>query len=308
MPSRRDIVLAGAGLAMGWPMPMFAADSEHVDLKLGLQLWTVKDDIKRDFEGTLRRIAAIGFRRVELFETGGRPAAQIRDAIRTAGLECISAHVRLSELEGEFSSLVERAHQIGLNTLIVPTPWMPPEMLERAQHGDYGKVLSEEMTLDYWRKTAEQLNLHAERLHKSGLALAYHNHSSEFRRFDGIVAYDALVEALDPGLVRLELDCGWVVSAGADCLTLLKRWPRRFMALHIKDVKAGFVPNFAVRMDPTEVGSGVVDWLPILQTAYTNGVREFYIEQEEPFAHPPLDAVKIGFDYLSGISRKLKAG
>jgi hypothetical protein len=82
----------------------------------GSQLWTVKDELQRDFAGTLRRIAGIGLRRVELYELGGRPAAEIRAGIDAAGLECLSAHVRFWELDADFSGNVERAHQIGLAT------------------------------------------------------------------------------------------------------------------------------------------------------------------------------------------------
>lgn len=277
------------------------------DLKLGVQLWTVKDELQRDFAGTLRRIAGIGLRRVELYELGGRPAAEIRAGIDAAGLECLSAHVRFWELDADFSGHVERAHQIGLATLVVPVPWMPPAALARALGGDMLRVLAEETTAANWKRTAELLNSYGKRLREAGLALAYHNHNIDFRRFGGDTAYERLVATTDPRYVQLEMDCGWVASAGRNPVEYLNRWPHRFMGLHVKDVKAGFIPNVAMRTEPTEVGSGVMDWPSILQAAYTAGVREYYIEQEGPFIRPPLESVKISFDYVAKLASNVKA-
>jgi sugar phosphate isomerase/epimerase len=302
MLSRRDLMkAAGAGLALGLPLSTLAAQRSVADLKLGVQLWTLKDDIRRDFAGTLRRIAKIGLRRVELFELGGRPADETRAGIEAAGLECISAHARLWELDEDLPGHIERAHRIGVGTLVVPVPWMPPDALKRALAGDMLRVLSEETTLDNWRRTADLLNSYGERLHGTGLSLAYHNHNIDFRRFGGDAAYEVLVASTDPRYVQLELDCGWVASAGLDPVVYLKKWPERFMGLHVKDVKAGFVPNLAMQTEPTEVGRGVMNWPMILQAAYTAGVRQYYIEQEGPFILPPLESVKISFDYLAGL-------
>jgi sugar phosphate isomerase/epimerase len=105
--------------------------------------------------------------------------------------------------------------------------------------------------------------------------------------------------------VRLELDCGWVASAGLDPVTYLKRWPHRYMGLHVKDVKAGFVPNFAMQTLPTEVGSGVMDWPAILRAAWSAGVRQYYLEQEPPFSRPPLESLQIGRDAINRIASTL---
>jgi len=306
--SRRDLLkIAGAGFTLGLPPSSLEALPTTADLKLGVQLWTVKDELQRDFAGTLRQIARIGLRRVELYELGGRPAAQIRAAIEAAGLECLSAHVRFWELDADFSGNVERAREIGLATLVVPVPWMPPAALKRALGGDMLRVLAEETTAETWKRTAELLNAYGKRLREAGLALAYHNHNIDFRRFGGKTAYEMLVATTDPRYVRLEMDCGWVASAGRNPVDYLNRWPRRFMGLHVKDVRAGFTPNVAMRTEPTEVGSGVMDWPAILQAAYSAGVREYYIEQEGPFIRPPLESVKISFDYLAQLGSHVSA-
>jgi sugar phosphate isomerase/epimerase len=182
---------------------------------------------------------------------------------------------------------------------------MPADSLRRALGGDMLRVLAEETTLDNWKRTAELLNSYGERLQRAGLSLAYHNHNIDFRRFGDQTAYEVLVTSTDAAHVRLELDCGWVASAGLDPVVYLERWPQRFMGLHVKDVKAGFVPNFAMQTLPTEVGSGVMNWPGILKAAYRAGVREYYVEQEGPFVRPPLESVKISLDYLSRETRQL---
>lgn len=96
-------------------------------------------------------------------------------------------------------------------------------------------------------------------------------------------------------------------AAGLDPVIYLERWPHRYMALHVKDVKAGFVPNVAMQTAPTEVGSGVMNWRAILQAAYTAGVREYYIEQEGPFVRPPPESVKISVDYVRSAAHQLKS-
>lgn len=302
---RRLLGAAGAGIAVGSLAP-FRPALAAVDLRPGVQLWTVKDDLQRDYAGTLRRLAGMGVRRVELFELKGPTAAATRSALDAAGLECISAHVRLWELDADFPGAVERARRIGVRTLVVPVPWMPPDALQRALNGDMLEVLAQEMTLDNWKMTAQLLNSYAQRLNAEGLALAYHNHNIDFRRFGDRVPYEELVAATDARRVRLELDCGWVASAGLDPVTYLKRWPARYMGLHVKDVKAGFTPNTAMSTDPIEVGRGVMDWPAILQAAWDAGVKEYYIEQEPPFARPPLESVRISVDYVVQAARRLR--
>ena len=300
MLSRRQMLaLTGASLmARG-------ASARGLDLHLGVQLWSVKDELRADFGGTLQRLAAAGYRRAELAELGTRDAVQTRDALRAAGLECISAHVRLWELDADLAGIIARAKTLGLEYLIVPVPWMPADVLHRALTGDMLQVLSSELTMEHWGRTAEMLNRYGLRLRDAGLKLAYHNHNIDFKPFGKEIPYEVLVSSTDPALVWLELDCGWVTSAGLDPVVYLRRWSRRYVALHVKDVKAGFVPNFAMQTVPVEVGAGVMDWPAILTAAWRIGVRQFYVEQEKPFVRPPLESMKISAQYLNRIAREL---
>jgi sugar phosphate isomerase/epimerase len=154
------------------------------------------------------------------------------------------------------------------------------------------------MTVDDWKSNADFLNAKGDALKGLGLKLAYHNHNFEFAPVAESTGFDLLLRHTDPALVSFEMDAGWVVAAGADPAALLKRYPKRFTAMHVKDVKATTRPNFALQQVPCEVGRGMIGWKTLLPVAYGAGVRQFYVEQEPPFANPPLEAVGISFNYL----------
>ena len=112
---------------------------------------------------------------------------------------------------------------------------------------------------------------------------------------------DILLKNTDPALVQFEMDVGWVVAAGADPFALMKANPGRFKQMHVKDVKATTRPNFAFEQDPTEVGSGIIDWKKLLPAAYAHGVHGFFVEQEAPYEKPRLEAIRISCDYLNSV-------
>ena len=106
-----------------------------------------------------------------------------------------------------------------------------------------------------------------------------------------------LLKEADPAL-QFEMDAGWVVAAGQDPFALLKAHPKRFRQMHVKDVKASTKPNFALQQDPTEVGTGIIDWKRLLPAAHAAGVEGFFVEQEPPFTRPRIEAARLCADYL----------
>ncbi|MCU1625034.1 MAG: hypothetical protein JWL79_3879, partial [Frankiales bacterium] len=129
----------------------------------------------------------------------------------------------------------------------------------------------------------------------------YHNHNVEFTPAGGRTGLDILIAETDPALVSFELDIGWAAAAGHDPIAVLARNPGRYRLAHMKDLKASSQPNFEFKMDPTEVGSGKLDWATILPAAYRAGVRKFFVEQEPPFEFPRLVAAAKCFSYLSAL-------
>jgi sugar phosphate isomerase/epimerase len=281
------------------------------DLPIGLQLYTLGEAPYRDLEGTLQTVARIGYRTVEPVALMKRTAAQLHAALERAGLGCPSTHVPLQAfggggptLAGDIGKLAADMHVLGVRYVVVPIFPVPQRIKPRK--GEDGLHFltraGREMTADDWRRTAAQLNEKGAALKREGLKLAYHNHNVEFARYGSETAFDLLLAHTDPDLVWFEMDVGWVAAAGVDPIPLLRAHRQRFRLIHIKDLKAATVPNHAFRMDPTEVGSGSLDWRRILPLAYDAGARYYYVEQEPPFAEPRMSAVRTDYEYLARLT------
>ncbi len=312
--SRRSFLAAGAGLLAGKCIRAAQARAffERTGLALGLQLYTVREDLEKDFDATLNAISHIGYQTVELAGLQDRSPQDWRKALDHAGLRCPSAHVPArssgaeASLSGDLALLADQCHTIGIYTLVCPMINIPERFpLEPAPGESSGDSLARivsAMTAEDWKANADFLNLKGAALNRLGLHLAYHNHNFEFTPLTGSTGFDLLLQGTDPALVSFQMDAGWVVAAGADPGALLKKYPKRFTAMHVKDVKASTHPNFRLQQDPCEVGRGMIDWKTVLAAAYGAGVREFYVEQESPFSIPPLDAVAISFTYLNRLT------
>ena len=308
--SRRGFLVAGTLLgaqAMGAASarPFF----RRTGLPIGLQLYTVGEDLKRDFDGTLTAVSKIGYRTVELAGLADHSAADWRQALDRTQLKCPSIHVPPHSETGvnldELGALAEVAHALGIGTVVCPIFNIPERLTLQAQSaGETGNMLARlgaSMTADDWKWNGDYLNKKAAALKPYGLRLAYHNHNVELAPVGGSTGLDQLMQGTDPTLVTFEMDAGWVVAAGADPVALLAAYPHRFSAMHVKDVKASTRPNFSFQQDPCEVGQGIIDWKTLLAKAYQANVRQFYVEQEPPFSKPRIEAVGISFNYLNAL-------
>jgi sugar phosphate isomerase/epimerase len=310
--SRRDFLAAatllGAARAMGATdtRPFF----RRTGLPIGLQLYTVGDDLKRDFEGTLAAVSKIGYRSVELAGLADHSVADWRQALDRTQLKCPSIHVpphsKTSVNLDDLGALAEAAHALGIATIVCPIFNMPERFSSTPMPGeDMGKMaarLGASMTADDWKWNADYLNAKGAALKPYGLRFAYHNHNVELAPVGSSTGLAQLIQDTDPALVSFEMDAGWVVAAGADPVALLGAHPGRFSAMHVKDVKASTRPNFAFQQDPCEVGQGIIDWKTLLAKAYQANVRQFYVEQEPPFSKSRLDSVAISFNYLNALA------
>ena len=304
----RRSVLA-AGLAMTATGASAAAPFfTRTRLPIGIQLYTLGPDAAKDLDGTLKAVRKIGYRSVELAGMYGRTAAQFRAALDKAGLVCSSAHIQArggaGTFEGDLGKLADDLQTIGVKTAVMPSPYLSDARIAAAKGSsgvDYFRKLMGGMTADDFKTNADYLNRNAAALKKAGIRVGYHNHNFEFAPVGGTTGFEILLNDTDPALVTFEMDIGWVAAAGVDPLALMKKHKGRFTQMHVKDVKADTKANFDLGMDPAEIGSGKLAWKTLLPTAYAQGVREFYVEQEPPFTRPRLEAAKISYDYLAGV-------
>jgi sugar phosphate isomerase/epimerase len=263
-------------------------------LPLGLQLYSVREVLPKDYEGTLHQLAAIGYREVEAAGFFNHPALEVKEAMTRAGLRCVSAHYPLKDLLPKVDETVGFGKDLGLQFIVCSAPWFKdPSSIK-----DPGsRAARESMTLDDWKWNAEQFNRIAERVNTAGMRFAYHNHTPEFRSENGVLFYDELLRSTDPAKVSMELDCGWAAVAGQNPADLLKRYSDRIVMLHVKDFKLTPTTTPANAPNSTEMGHGTIDYHAIFAAAKKANIKHAFVEQEE-FDMPMMEALKIDADYV----------
>lgn len=256
-------------------------------MPVGLQLFTVRDQLQNDMMGTLKQVAAIGIKEVEIYDLYGKTPAEFARILKDDGLTAPSGHYMTRHLHGNWEKEIENARVIGLKYMV--NAILDPE---------------ERRTFDDWKRLAELFNKAGEQTRKAGIQYCYHNHNFEFQKFGDITAYDYLLKTLDPKLVKFEMDCFWMTHAGQDPVAYLKKYPGRFPLLHIKDMK-DHPPNSVEKDDKmgmfAPVGQGVINWKRIFAAAPTGGMKHFFIEQDW-CEQPPLEAVRISYTYLHNLT------
>lgn len=261
-------------------------------LPIGLQVYTVREAAAKDFPGTLKTIADIGYRELELAGQPSLPVAEMRKLVTDCGLAVPSMHTNMRDLQDHAQERIEYAKALGIEYLVCSFP-----ATADSRSIPIGS-LAAGMTLDDWKWNADQLNRFGELARKAGVRFGYHNHNIEFRSFDGVVAFDELLRLTDPKLVTIELDIAWVVTAGFDPLVYLKKHADRISLLHVKDVRKDLRVTTELQSQTTEVGSGKVDWKALFAATRPQQIRHYFVEQEN-FERSPLEAIQISFDYLS---------
>jgi sugar phosphate isomerase/epimerase len=246
---------------------------------IGLQLYSVRDLLPKDFDGTLAKVHAAGYLEVEAAGYYDRKAPEFLKAMDRAGLQCTSTHHPMGVLKPHLDEMVAYGHELGLKYMVCSSAM-------RKDPSAQGKL-----TLDDWRWMADELNHAGEKVKAAGMTLGYHNHTPEFGQEGGTVFYDELLRLTDPKLVVFEMDCGWVRAAGQNPVTYLTRSPERFPLLHVKDLAKG--PNGEMRSNI--LGKGVIDYKPIFRAA--TGLKHYFIEQEE-FDGDPIDALTQDAEYM----------
>ena len=281
--------LGAAALAANWISRTFA---NPMGRPVGIQLYTVNIPMQEDAAGTLKQLRDIGFAEVESAGFGKRSAKQFRELLNDAGLVCPSAHLQfdVDNLGGTF----EDAHVLGAT-------YATSGSLVR---GDWSK---RSMSLDDAKRNAEITNRIGAAAKRAGLQYVYHNHDFEFADHGGAVGYDVLLRECDPGLVKFEIDCGWMIFAGRNPIDYFKKYPDRFPMIHVKDFLPaqgkGADAGSTASMQGAELGRGVVDYKPIFAAAQKAGLKHYFVEQEGPFSRMnQLQAARVDYDYLHAMS------
>ncbi len=296
------------GTAMAAPKKSFFS---RVGLPIGLQLYTLGDEVARDLDATFAKVAALGYRDIELPQLYGRTPADIRAAADRAGLAITSLHLALStkgftsglSLASDSAQIADSLGALGATWGVAPI-MLFPDNWKAAPGETFQAAIGRAMVAsgpDIWKRTAALLNEKAAVLKPLGIRTGYHNHNLEFAPLGKTTGWEILLAETDPALISLEVDIGWVAAAGLDPVAFLERHRGRVSHLHVKDLKPGKPANFALSMDPSEVGAGKQDWARILPAALKAGARHFYVEQEPPFAIPRMEAIKRSHDFLAGL-------
>lgn len=303
MQSRRSFIKASSaslvcGSALLHGRKLYA---ETLSLPLGLQLYSVREQLPTNFAGTLKEIGALGYREVESAGYYNHSAAEVRQAMEVAGLKLVSAHYSSNDLHKKFDEILAFNKELGVGHLICSFPgFKDPSRLKNLK----GRDRNHAFTLEDWRWNAEEFNRFGEKVSAAGMKFGYHNHTMEFHKVDGVVPYDELMRLTDPSKVTMEMDCGWVIVGGGDPIEYLQKYPTRISMLHVKDFKrtAGFASTGG-KPPIAELGQGSIDYRPIFEQAAKSGnVKHCFVEQEG-FDMPPMQSLKVDADYM----RKLGA-
>jgi sugar phosphate isomerase/epimerase len=284
---------------------------DRIRKPIGLQLYTLGDDVKGDVDATLARVAKIGFRDLELPQTYGVTPSALKAAADRAGVKFSAIHLadtpNIPATSLSFKSPVQRIVDdlgaMGISDAVLPIVPFPASFKLNPGEGFPAGIARNlaEAGIDHWKRTAARLNERAAELKRAGIRLGYHNHNIEFAPIGGTTGWDVLRNETDPKLVFFEIDVGWIAAAGLDPVTFLNAHKGPVRWLHVKDLKASTKPNFALSMDPTEVGSGKMDWPRVLAAAERAGVGHYYLEQEAPFTMPRIDAAAKGYAFLTKV-------
>jgi sugar phosphate isomerase/epimerase len=245
---------------------------------VGIELYSVREQMAKDLEGTLAKVRAAGYEVAEAAGFVNRSAADYRKAIDNAGLKLISGHYTLALLRTQLDKIIEDAHTAGMQYIV------------NSSSGGQHRVPSSarDLSLDDWRWVAGEMNKIGEKTKAAGITLGMHNHTPEFATLDGVLVYDELLKLTDPNLVTFQMDCGWVFASGHDPVEFLKKTPKRFPLLHVKDM----IKEPDGKEKITVLGKGSIDYGPIMKAA--TACKYYYVEQEaydmEVFEELRLDA------------------
>ena len=273
--SRREFLAASAAGAVA-AGPLMA---DPLGMPIGTQTWPIRAAIGKDFHGTLKQIAGMGYRTIEMcsppsYKEGfgalaGMSAVEMKKTIQAAGLRCESCHYQFKEMKEALDERIAFAKELGLKQMICSTFGVPGT----AKTAD-------------WAKAASELNRIGEKTAAAGIQTGFHNHDFEFQKIGNELIYDRLMAELDPKLVKMQFQVA-VIRLGYQAATYLTKYPGRFLSMHLSDWSTATNKQVAV-------GSGSVDWKGLFAAARTGGIKNYFVEMDLEFMKP-------SYDFLHGL-------
>lgn len=293
MKRRTFIETSVAAAALYAARPSWAAETTHEIKRVGLQLYTVRSEMPKDFEGTIAKVAETGYKEVEFAGYFEHSPKDVRAIVDKNGLTAPSTHIGYDLLENKLPETIEAASVIGCKYVVCP--WIDEK----------------QRTADGWKRAAELFNKAGEATEKAGIQFCYHNHSFEFSPVEGLGgkgAYDFLLAETNPKFVKMEMDLCWISVAGKDPVAYFKKHPGRFPLVHVKDYVndpnatssyAGATGSVVFKGRLADVGKGTIDWKRILAHSDTAGIKHYFVENDD--AKNPFEDIKISYDYLAAL-------
>ena len=304
MPSisrRRFVQTAATIAAAATLLPVRRAQATPFGLPLGLQLYSVREQLAGDYSGTLKGVGSLGYREVEAAGFFNRPPTEVKAAMQAARLRCVSAHYPSAQLTQHLDAILDFHRQLGTAKYIICSfPGFRPG--GKSASLPFKKQVTS-FSLDDWKWNAQQFNEWGGKVKAAGFRFGYHNHTMEFQPQDGTVPYELLLKETDPALVVMELDCGWVTVGGGSPEHLLQTYPNRIKMLHVKDF-AKDAGHTSVNNPPpaAELGHGTADYPKIFAAVKPGSIEHMFVEQESYPDMPWKQSLQVDADYL----KKLK--
>jgi len=265
--SKSALGIGSAVIASHLPVNLSANSFlKSVKIPLGFQVWTIKDQLIKDFPGTLKMMAGLGYQSVEMCSPPGYVAAgfgplmklkakEMLQIINDAGLKFESTHYGMNELRNNLDERVQFASESGQKQMILSTFGLP-----------------QSATMSDWMKAADELNKIGEKTKKAGIQMGFHNHHMEFAKIDGELIYDALLKQFDPNYVKMQFQVA-VINMGYKAATYFKNYPGRFISTHLADWSSAEKKNVVL-------GQGVVDWKEFFSATKKGGVKNIFVEMD----------------------------
>jgi len=282
MTSRRDFIRqSGLVSTVFMTDPSGFFRKKTISTKVGLQLYTIRNEISKDAKGTIEQVAKIGYKEVESFGYNngkyfGMEAKDFAAFLKNIGLTSPSGHYGLGQLTKGWEPAIEDAQVVGQKYMV----------LAYLQE-------NERKSLDDYKKVADKLNNAGKLCKAGGIQLCYHNHDFEFKDLGGGIGYDILTKQTDPNLVKFEIDLYWATVAKQNPIEMFKKMPGRFPLWHVKDMDNTDKHFF------TEVGKGTINFKDIFAHAETAGMKHFFVEQDECNPGPPLTSIETSYKYIA---------